>query len=151
MGVSPCSVLSRGKGTLSAWRSTLDRTRGTSFPLPSGEDLAGQNLDRTRGYPSSPIIPQLLYFSEMINVKQVYPLYLPDPFGKDVKCITAHSDSVDGDVTEYSVFFTPEVHGEKSFNIKTKELPFLGIGTGPLRLKVFIEWAVPRFLFLLVD
>ena len=48
--------------------------------------------------------------------KQIYSFYLLDPFGKDVKCTTAHSDSVDGDVTEYSVFFTPEVHGEKSFH-----------------------------------
>ena len=64
------------------------------------------------------IISQTLYFAEIIIVRRMYPLYmyLPDPFGKDVKCITAHSDSLDGDVIEYSVFFTPLVHGKKQFS-----------------------------------
>ena len=35
-----------------------------------------------------------------------------DPLGNNVKSIIAHSDSLDGEVTEYSVFYTPQEHGK---------------------------------------
>ena len=49
---------------------------------------------------------------DLHSLDQVIMCIFSDPLGNNVKSIIAHSDSLDGEVTEYSVFYTPQEHGK---------------------------------------